>query len=57
MVGYRCGGSRHDARAKIGDLLSCHAIFMADSRTMALFVLSNEKDEIEWTTFEGDESP
>jgi hypothetical protein len=39
-------------KQKIKDLISCHAIFMADNRTMALFVLSNEKDEIEWRTLE-----
>jgi hypothetical protein len=39
-------------KQKIEALLSCHAIFMADNRTMVLFVLSNENGRVEWRTLE-----
>jgi hypothetical protein len=42
-------------KQKIEDLLSCHAIFMADNRTMTLFVLNNEDGRVEWRTLEGEQ--
>jgi hypothetical protein len=41
-------------KKKIEDLLSCHAIFMADNRTMVIFRLNNEEGHVEWRTFEGE---
>ena len=44
-------------KKKIEVLLRYHAIFMADKRTMALFVLRNKanNDQVGWTTLEGEE--
>jgi hypothetical protein len=39
-------------KQKIEALLSCHAIFMADERTMVLFVLRNEEGRVQWRTLE-----
>ena len=42
-------------KQKIEALLSCHAIFMADERTMVLFVLRNEEGRVQWRTLEGEQ--
>jgi hypothetical protein len=42
-------------KQKIEALLSCHAIFMADERTMVLFVLRNEENQVQWRTLEGEQ--
>ena len=41
-------------KQNIEALLSCHAIFMADKRTVVLFVLRNQDGQVQWATFEGE---
>jgi hypothetical protein len=43
-------------KQRMGALLNHHAIFMADERTMVLFVLRNQEGQVQWATFEGEDT-